>query len=329
MDYTQKSMNIILTGSLAFDRIMNFPGYFREHILPDKIHSLSVSFNIDRFEEQRGGTAGNIAYSLALLGEKPIIIAAAGKDFNGYKNHLEKFGLVTEAIEVLVTVPTAAAYIITDKDDNQITGFHVGAMGEETHAKITDYADQNGLVCLSAGNKKDMLRYAQECRSAGVKFIFDPGQTLPFLAPAEIKAILDGAMMMIVNDYELQMIINRTKLSENDLLDKVGALVVTLGKKGSVIKKRDGSGVTQWRIAAGRSDIVKDPTGAGDAYRAGIIKGLAAGLSLEQCGRLGATAAVYAVEHYGTQEHNYTLAEFCERYKNNFQEECPLLAGNA
>lgn len=312
-------MNIVLTGSLAFDRIMVFPGYFKEHILPDKIHNLNVAFNIEKLEEKKGGTAGNIAYSLALLGERPRIVASAGNDFDQYLAYMEKMGLPVDGVEVQADTTTASAYIITDKSDNQITGFFMGAMTTETKAEVQSW-DNDTVVCLSPGNKQDMLRYSEECRQAGTQFIFDPGQTLPFLEPDEIKTIMQGAYILIVNDYELEMIMNRTEMSEEDIRAQVEVLIVTLGKEGSKIKTKEEEII----IPACKTDIVKDPTGAGDAFRSGLLKGLSMDLDFATVGRIASTAAVYAVEHYGTQEHTYTIKEFCDRFKENFSQECPI-----
>lgn len=314
-------MNIILTGSLAFDRIMDFPGRFSEHILPEKIHSLNVSFNIERLTEKRGGTAGNIAYSLALLNEKPLIVASAGKDSSSYIQKLTVLDLPTSGIEVHDDVLTAVANIMTDLSDNQITAFYMGAMVRETHFDLhTVKNPEETLVVLSAGNTSDMLRYRSQCRELGIRYFFDPGQTITFLTPEEIRTLIDGAEVCITNDYELQMILSRTGLTEQELLERVHILITTLGANGSTVKLKDGS----VDVAACRVTDMQDPTGAGDAFRAGVLVGMSRQCSHEQLARLGATAAAYAVEAYGTQEHVYTVREFQKRYQKNFGEPCPL-----
>lgn len=308
-------MHYILTGSIAIDRIMHFPGHFKEHILPDQIHSLNVSFNIERLTEKKGGTATNIAYSLALLGEQPRIVAAAGNDFQNYGAYLEKLGLDTSGIEVFADVPTASCYITTDLDNNQVTAFNMGAMAMETGLSIADLPDpENTVVVLSPGNKGDMLRYAEECRAAGVKFVFDPGQTLPFLEPAEIEQIMQGAYMLVVNDYELKMILERTSLTRESIQEQVQVLVETLGAKGAEITE---AGETT-HVKPVNIGEVADPTGAGDAFRSGLFKGIALGQDWQVAGQLGATAAAYAIEVVGTQEHSYTLEEFNKRYEENY-----------
>lgn len=313
-------MNILLTGSLAFDRIMDFPGYFKEHILPDQIHQLNVSFNIERLEEKRGGTAGNIAYTLALLGEKPSIVAAAGKDFSSYSDYLQQIGLPTNCIEVHDDILTATAYIITDRDDNQINGFFMGAMARPTTLSLDAYAPEDTIVLLSPGNKEDMRRYAHECRQKGIRYIFDPGQTLPFLTEEEIAEILNGAYILITNDYELAMIKKRLQLSQEDILQQVQISITTYGKEGSQIQTQE----EVIRIPVCPPSAVVDPTGAGDAYRAGLIKGLLVSDDWRKRGLLASTAASYAIEQYGTQEQQYSAEDFYLRYEETFSEPCPL-----
>lgn len=314
----------MLTGSLAFDRIMDFPGKFSEHILPEKIHDLNVSFNIDKLTEKRGGTAGNIAYSAALLGEKPRIVASVGRDADSYIKTIAAWGLPTDGIAVQADVLTAVANIMTDQSDNQITAFYMGAMAVDTTYSLAaievDAANpKQTLVVLSAGNKNDMLRYKTECVERGIPYMFDPGQTIPFLTPEEMRTLLDGADIFVCNDYELQMILKRSGLTMQDLQSQVRMIVTTLGANGSTFL----IGGDKIDVAACQISGVVDPTGAGDAFRAGLIKGLSIGASPEQCGKLGATAAAYVVEVYGTQEHTYTLQQFAKRYQDNFHEACP------
>lgn len=314
-------MHILLTGSLAFDRIMDFPGYFKDNILPDKIHSLNVAFNIERLEEKRGGTAGNIAYSLFLLGEQPKIIATAGKDFEPYMNFLKIKGAETAGIELHQDTFTAVAHIINDLSNNQITGFFMGAMGKETTATLANYDPTNTMVVLSPGNKADMLRYAAEAKDRNIRFVFDPGQTLNWLSGEDLLTLLSGAHVFIANDYEFEMVKKKAGLTSEQLLGMAKHVVVTLGQDGSRIHTGTEEPV---HIPVCSVSGVKDPTGAGDAYRAGLLKGISAGLSLEQAGKIGAVAAAYAVEQYGTQEHVYTIEEFKKRYQDEFGELCPL-----
>lgn len=314
-------MQYVLTGSIAIDRIMDFRGRFKEHILPDQIHSLNVSFNIERLTEKKGGTATNIAYSLALLGEQPRIVAAAGNDFQNYGAYLEGLGLNTSGIELFEDVPTASCYITTDLDNNQVTAFNMGAMAMETGMQIADLSDpENTIVVLSPGNKGDMLRYSEECRQAGVKFVFDPGQTLPFLESAEIEQIMDGAYMLVVNDYEFKMITERTSLTREAIEEKVQVLVITLGGEGAEITENG----EKTLVAPVKDVTVADPTGAGDAFRSGLFKGIALGHNWQISGQLGATAAAYAIEKVGTQEHEYTVEEFNKRYEESFGTPSPI-----
>ncbi len=306
-------MNIILTGSLAIDRIMNFPGQFQDHIIPDKVHQLNVAFNIDRLDEKNGGTAGNIAYSLSLLGEQPIVVAAAGNDFDHYIDHLQSHALPIEGIEIQKNLKTASAYITTDQNDNQITAFDMGAMVAETHFDLSTLSTDD-IIVFSAGNKMDMLNYSRKAKKQGIRYFFDPGQTLPFFEVEELQELIDGAYMLFVNDYELQMVVNRTGWSEDDVRAKVTYLITTLGKEGSRI---EGAGE---KIEVGVSPVadVLDPTGAGDAYRAGFLKGFMYDLPLVECGQLGAVASAYVIEQRGTQEHFYEMEAFSARYTEAF-----------
>ncbi len=257
---------------------------------------------------------------MSLLDEKPKIVASAGSDFGIYKDYLDSLDINTSGIEIQQEVTTASAYIINDQHNNQISGFFMGAMGVETTFYLQEMDPKETILILAPGNKGDMLRYSQQARDMGMKYIFDPGQSIPFMEPAEIKKVLDGAYILIVNDYELEMIKKRTGLTEEDILHQVEMLIVTRGKEGSTIRLKDVS----IDIPACPVENAVDPTGAGDAYRAGLIKGIAMELDLEQVGKVAATAAAYAVEHYGTQEHNFTVSDFCTRYKDAFSETCPI-----
>lgn len=308
-------MSIVLTGSLAIDRIMNFPGVFKEHILFEKIHALNVSFNITQYKEKRGGTAGNIAYTLALLGEQPTIVASVGSDFALYREYLHGIGLSTEHIEQDDALVTASAHIITDNEDNQITGFIMGAMANETHYDLASVENpEQSWLMLSPGNTHDMLRYATRGKELGMRVVFDPGQTLPFLEPNEIKTLLTIASVVMVNDYELEMILNRTRLTKQFIIDQTEYLITTLGKHGSTVETKSDT----VRIPACPVQNAVDPTGAGDAYRAGLLKGLYHHHSMDIAAHIASVAAAYAVEHYGTQEHHFTMAEFNTRYADAF-----------
>ncbi|MBQ9406940.1 MAG: carbohydrate kinase family protein [Desulfovibrio sp.] len=308
-------MSIYISGSLAYDRIMTFPGNFQDHILMDKLHMINVSFMVDGMDERRGGCAGNIAYSLALLGESPIIISAAGRDFAPYGKALEAKGLPLEGIRRVEDVFTALCYITTDLNSNQITGFYPGAMG---HASGYDFPNLNAetdMAIVSPGNMEDMRRLPIFYKEKGVPYIFDPGQQLPVLNREDLLAAIEGSFACITNDYELNMICKTTGKTEDELIGRTLWLVTTLGADGAVVRGADG---TETRIPAVPVSKVVDPTGAGDAHRAGLLKGLVRGLSLPEAARLGAVSASFCLEKMGTQEHDYTPERFCQRYEETF-----------
>ncbi|MDQ7833041.1 MAG: carbohydrate kinase family protein [Desulfovibrionaceae bacterium] len=307
-------MRIFVSGSLAYDRIMTFPGKFSDHILPDKIHILNVCFLVNGLTEKFGGTAGNIAYSLKLLDQEPVILATAGKDFAVYREWLEKCGMTFEGIRQIDEEFTAGAYITTDTSDNQITGFNPGAMKFPCGYDVDGLDAADALAIVAPGNLDDMQDYPRRYKARGIRFVLDPGQNITAFSGDQLTEMLTGATYLISNDYELELIQNATGLTQADILSRVGTLITTLGEKGSVIRQGD----AQWDIPAARAREVKDPTGAGDAFRAGLLMGLAAGMPLEKAGRLGSVSAVYAVEHHGTQEHAYTTQEFLARYAENF-----------
>ena len=310
--------NILVTGSLAYDYIMNFKERFADHILPDKVHILNVSFGVDNLSKQLGGTAGNIAYNLALLGEKPTIAATAGKDFTEYDKWLQDNNIITDHIKVLPKEYTASAHIITDADDNQITSFHAGAM-LGNNGSLTDVLEKvKPVLAIVAPDCKDgMIKHAQELREAKISYIFDPGQGMPLFNKEELLSMITGSQVAIFNDYELQLFMDKTGLSRDKVKNLTKYLIVTLGGKGSIIYN-DGQ---EYEIPAAKPKNTSDPTGAGDAYRAGIIKGLLHKLPIEVMGRIAALTSIYTVELYGTQTHRFTMEEFKERYKKNFGEE--------
>jgi len=304
-------MNIIVSGSLAYDRIMDFPGYFSEHILPEKIHVLNVSFTVNGMVEKFGGTAGNIAYALAMLGERPLILATIGHDYQRYFDWLAKNDIVFEGIRVIEEEFTAGAYITTDKADNQITGFNPGAM---RHSSVFDFDKIDpgeSLVIVAPGNLDDMMKYSQTCKDRGIDYIFDPGQSLPMWNAQDLTRCIEGSKILISNDYELELIMSKTGLDRKALLGRTTTIITTLGEQGSHICMPD----REIDISAIKAKRVADPTGAGDAYRAGLIKGMIEGKNIEQCALMGSACASFAVEGYGTQEYSFTPEEFGERLK--------------
>lgn len=310
-------MQIYVSGSLAYDRIMDFSGKFSDHILPDKIHRLNVSFNVNGLAENFGGTAGNIAYTLGLLGEVPVIVASAGKDFDRYESWLKENGLPCSGIRIIPEEFTAGCYITTDLSDNQITSFNLGAMNHPSRYSF-DAADENAaLAIVSPGCLEDMNIYSREFRDLGISYIFDPGQSIPVLGGDQITEMITGARMLISNDYELEMIMKATGLDRSAILERTPTIVTTLGEKGSLVCTRE----KETSVPAVQAERVLDPTGAGDAYRAGLIKGIIMGKSLMDAAHMGAVCASFAVAHQGTQAHHFTLESFRERYKNTFETE--------
>ena len=302
-------MKIIVNGSLAYDRIMDFPGYFAEHIIPEKIHSLNVSFQVDGVKENFGGTAGNIAYALTLMGEQPIISAAIGHDYRRYYQWLTQNRISTQNIKILETELTASAYITTDRANNQITAFHAGAMKHPTHLHFAQFEPQDTLVIVSPGNFEDMVNYPQQCKARSIDYIFDPGQSIPMLTAQGLIQAIDGCRILICNDYEMDLIEKKTGKSLEALLKLARTVIVTRGELGSIVHTTE----AQQTVAAVKPRQVIDPTGAGDSYRGGLISGLAKGLSIERCAQMGSTCASFCLESYGTQDYHFSQEEFNTR----------------
>ncbi len=304
-------MSVIqISGSLAYDYIMNFPGLFREHFVHDKLHNINVSFGVDSHTRNFGGTAGNIAYNLALLGEKPTICAAAGEDFHPYKTHLERYGADTSAIKQSDT-PTASAFIVTDQANNQISAFSHGAMA---HAYgVPSVCDR---AIIAPGNLVDMQTLPDHYRTAKIPFYFDPGQSIPALGAVGLKSGIEGSEAVFVNDYELAMITRATNWGESDIVHRAKLLVVTLGAEGSRLITKDG----QTRVRAAKVRELQDPTGAGDAYRAGFLAGVIKGYASNTCAQLGSVVAAYCVETLGTQNHHFTKEDVSKRYFETYGE---------
>jgi len=302
-------MNIIVSGSLAYDRIMDFPGHFSDHILPEKIHALNVCFQVDGMKEKFGGTAGNIAYALTLMGEKPAISATIGRDYHQYFKWLAKNGIANETIKIVEDEFTASAYITTDKADNQITGFNPGAMKYSSSLDFDRLRPKETLMIISPGNLEDMVNYPRFCKALGIDYIFDPGQSLPMLGAKDLIQAIEGCLILISNDYELDLIMSKTGLSKETLRRRTRTIIVTLGELGSKVFTPDG----EISVSAVKPMRVEDPTGAGDSYRGGLISGLIRGKDIEQCARMGSVCASFAVECYGTQEYRFSAEEFNER----------------
>jgi adenosine kinase len=308
-------MKIYISGSLAYDRIMDFPGRFSDHILPDKIHILNVCFTVNGMVEKFGGTAGNIAYTLALLEEKPVILATIGKDYQRYFEWLKENDLSLEGIRIIEDEFTAGAYITTDRADNQITGFNPGAMKHPSKYSLDNTGDDS-IILIGPGNLGDMAEYAEACRKQKIPFICDPGQSLTAWDGKDLADWIAGSFCLMSNDYELQLIMDKTGRDRKGLLAMTETIVTTLGEKGCMIS----TPVCRIAVPAAKADAVVDPTGAGDAYRAGFLKGLVLGTDLETAAKMGAVAGAYAVEKYGTQEHGFFYGDFTQRFRENFGE---------
>ena len=319
-------MRSVVTGSLAYDYIMNFPGDFKDHILEEKAHTLTVSFLLDSLRWSRGGVAGNIAYSLALLGERPLVLATVGGDFEEYREWMESKGIDASGIVEIEDDFTASAFINTDQANNQIVAFYPGAMAQAKELSIEELGlSSDDLVIISPTDPEAMTGYAEECRSLGVPFLFDPGKQTPQLEGEQILAGLEGASVFIGNDYELGMMSRKTGKSEEELIASAPLTVVTRGGEGSTIYT---DGEEELEIPVAPISEVVDPTGAGDAYIAGLVFGLVRDFPLEVTGRVAALAAAYTVEQHGPQAHTYTPNEFAERYVDAFgpSEEVETLA---
>ena len=311
-------MSVLITGSIAYDYIMVFPGYFKEHILPEKIENISVSFLVDSMKRQRGGVATNIAYNLALLGERPRIMATVGQDFAEYREWLEANGVDTSAIVAIPDDYTASFFVSTDHQQNQIAMFYTGAMAHAHKLSFKEHArgDKIDLVVISPNDPRAMVQYARECKELGLPYIYDPSQQIIRLSGEELAQGVSGSLMTIVNEYEFEMLKNKTGWSNAKVAAETQVLIVTCGEKGSEIHL--GAQVTC--IPAVPAQRQADPTGVGDAYRAGIIKGYLKNLPWQTTGRMGALAATYVLEEHGTQNHRYTYAEFAARYQQHFGE---------
>ncbi|MES2014771.1 MAG: carbohydrate kinase family protein [Patescibacteria group bacterium] len=312
-------MRIFVSGSLAYDRIMDFKGLFGDHILPDKIHDINVSFYVDTLEESFGGTAGNIAYTLSLLEEPVSIVAAAGNDFEAYRVWLESHKINTGRIRINGNLRTAFATIMTDQKDNQIAAFYPGAM--QVPYTLSEHTfDPDSFVIVAPGNPDDMRAIPEFCRKRGIPFMFDPGQQIITLSGDDLKNGIEGSKVCIVNDYELAMVTKKTGWDTEEIAKHTEILVTTLGANGSEIRK-DGMII---KAPPGKPKNVSDPTGAGDAYRAGFTHGLLKGWPLETIGKFAGLVACYTVELKGTQTHIFNRISLGARYKENFKESLPL-----
>jgi adenosine kinase len=306
-------MNIIVTGSIAYDYLMSFPGSFSEHLLPDHLQRVSLSFLVDSMDKRRGGCAPNIAYTLALLGERPRLMGTAGQDFGEYRQWLDRAGVDTGLVKDVHAKFTASFFCSTDRDGNQIASFYTGAMAHAGEMSFKD-AGACDLAIISPNDPGAMVQYAEECCELGIPYIFDPSQQVARMSGEALTPGVRGARIVICNDYEYEIIRQKTGLDAAAMLERSEAVVVTKGEKGASVMLKDGAIDVP---AVPPSEIV-DPTGVGDAFRGGFMKGLAQGASWEVCARMGSVAAAYALEHMGGSSHTYTRQQFAERYQGHF-----------
>jgi adenosine kinase len=306
-------MKIVVTGSIAFDYLMSFPGKFTEHFLPEHMDRVSLSFLVDSMDKRRGGCAPNIAYTLALLGERPLLMATAGQDFGEYGQWLAAAGVDTSLVKQVDGKFCASFFCSTDLHNNQIASFYTGAMANAGELSFRTVPDC-GLAIISPNDPGAMVQYAEECRTLGIPYIFDPGQQCARMSGDDLADGVVGAAVLICNDYEFELLRQKARVTEASVLAHSDALIITRGEHGSSVITRAGTvdvpAVTPHRIV--------DPTGVGDAYRGGFMKGLALGLPYDVSARLGSVAAAYALEHLGGQSHAYTWAEFGARYEGRF-----------
>jgi adenosine kinase len=306
-------MSALICGSLAYDTIMVFPDQFKNHILPDKVHILNVSFLVPRMRREFGGCAGNIAYNLKLLGGDPIPMATVGQDFGSYREHFDACGITLKHVKEIEDLYTAQAFITTDLDDNQITAFHPGAMMRSYENHVRDVGGVRfGIV--GPDGYEAMLQNSTEFAELGIPFIFDPGQAMPLFNGKELAQMIEQATYVTVNDYESNLLQERTGWSEKDIAARVEAYIVTRGPKGSEVHSK--SGMTQ--IPAATAMRVVDPTGCGDAYRAGLIFGLMNGMDMATTGRIASLMGAIKIEHLGPQNQRFDYEQFADQFRQQF-----------
>ncbi len=310
-------MDVLISGSIAYDYLMRFPGRFVDYLLPDQLHQVSLSFLVEDMTKHWGGVAANIAFNMAMLGLKPRLFGTVGRDFADYRAWLESAGVDTSTVVQLDHVFTASFFANTDLDNNQIASFYSGAMTHARDYRIADVYDKKpDLVVISPNDPLAMCAIAEECRDRGIKFIYDPSQQVPRLSGEELYRDMQGAHALVVNAYEAEIICKKTQQTIDDLRRQLEILVITQGKHGSHIY----AGGEKLNIPTFPEVKIVDPTGVGDAYRAGLIRGLASGWSLELCGQVGSLCATYVLEQVGTQNHSYRIDDFITRFRTLYDD---------
>jgi adenosine kinase len=313
-------MNIVLTGSIAYDYLMSFPGRFREHILPDHLDRISLSFLVDTLVRRRGGIAANIAYTLALLGERPQVMATVGEDFAEYREWLDCHGVDTSAIRTVPGLFTASYFVNTDETNAQIASFYTGAMARAADLHFADLPARPDMAMISANDPRAMTSYVRECRETRIPFLYDPSQQIVRLEESVLREGIEGCRGLFVNDYEFALIEDKIGLAVKDAARACGLVVITRGADGADLH----TPAAFTHISAVPPLKVSDPTGVGDAFRAGFLKGYLNGITLERCGQMGALAATYCLENEGPQGHHFNLAEFVDRFREHFNDQGEL-----
>lgn len=310
-------MKIALTGSIAYDYLMTFPGHFKDHILPEKIESISLSFLVDGMIKRRGGVAPNIGYSMSLLGSDPCLFGAVGEDFGMYREWLEKNGVDTRGVKVIPGEFTASFFATTDRINAQIASFYPGAMAHAAEIKLSDWKEEPfDLVVISPNDPQAMINYVEEAQKLGISYLYDPSQQIVRLSGEELKEGVEGAFALFVNDYEFGLIQKRTGMSEQEIREAVTLMVVTKGDKGAVIWAEE----EEHRVPVVPPAEIQDPTGVGDAFRAGFLTGYHYGLDWKLCGQMGSLAATYCLEEDGPQGQTYTIGDFKRRFRQHFDD---------
>ena len=310
-------MNILLTGSVAYDYLMTFPGLFKEQILPERLESISLSFLVNSMSRQRGGVAPNIAYSLAMLGEEPYLMATVGEDFSDYRDWLESKGVDTSNVKVIPGVFTASFFATTDQANAQIASFYPGAMAYAAEQSLKSLEEKPDLVVVSPNDPDAMKNFAAECRTLEIPYLYDPSQQILRLTKEEILRDMEGAHFLFVNDYESGLIIKKTGLSLDEILKIVNTVVVTRGDKGTSIYSEG----KELNLPVVPPTKIIDPTGVGDAFRGGFLAGYSKGWNWDVCGKMGALAATYCLEKKGTQNHSFSMDEFVSRFRKHFNDD--------
>lgn len=316
------TVRIAITGSVATDHLMTFPGLFNDSLMADQLHNVSLSFLVDDLQIRRGGVAANICFGMGVLGGNPLLVAAVGSDFAEYKKWLETHGVNCEHVHVSKTAHTARFMCTTDQEQNQIASFYPGAMSESGELELTEIAkkvDGLGLVLIGADDPAAMRKHTLACKALGVPFVADPSQQLPRLDGPQTIDVIDGATYLFNNEYEATLIEQRTGWAPDEVLQHVGVRITTLGKNGARITSRDGLDIT---VPVAQEKVIKDPTGVGDAFRAGFLMGLGWGLELQRCAEVGSLLATYVIETVGTQEFELDKDEFIDRLGQAYGKDC-------